>query len=297
MKHKNKLFLILTLFSCSNIYANTSTNWVADIRVEDVKITTSSPQGKEYNCTVDIANSNKDDARNSKAIILLSPQVQFAEYTITNTSSQNDDYSAAKCSVKEVTPVATPPQHQTAVVECELGQLTTHAKLSISIDGNVLNTDHFQKLCSSFVYSTTPDHTPMNNFMKSKIIDPKTEEVSCATEPDLIVSKAVIDWVTQSVTVSVKNIGNQDSGSNLTYIEINEVGVGEDKKPQSQYSINIPSLAKGTSWDSAAIPFSAFSERGIDLSTLSNGSAVVRADAKNMIEECNETNNVFDSSS
>ena len=295
---KTKLFLALTLFSYSSIYAETNTHWEADIRVEDVKVTTSYPQGKEYNCIVDIANSNKDDARNSKAIILLAPQVHFENYTINNKSSQNDDYSSAECNVKEVTPAPTPSvlQQQTAVVECELGQLTTHAKLSISVTGNILPSKNFKKLCSAFVYSTTPDHTPINNFMKNNEDPVEPADKAMNSGPNLIVSSAQIDFSTRSVMVSVKNIGDQSAGNNLTYIEINKVGATDEKKPQSQHSVNIPSLDKGASWESEPISFSAFTERGLDLSTLSQGTLnlVVNVDAKDMVKESNEADNISD---
>lgn len=118
---------------------------------------------------------------------------------------------------------------------------------------------------------------------------------ACTPKPNLVVGNTQVDFATKTVQVEVKNIGKKDAGNHLTYIEINEIGATPQQKPQSQYSANIASIGKGSSWNSGSIPFSAFSQpRGLDLSTLSSGNMVVRADAKNMVPESNENDNISD---
>jgi hypothetical protein len=112
---------------------------------------------------------------------------------------------------------------------------------------------------------------------------------------NLVVQDAAIDFSTQAVNVSVKNIGNKNAGQHLTYIEINEVGAADAVKPQSQFSANVSGIPAGSSWSSGSIPFNSFSSpRGLDLSTLTTANLVVRADAKNMVKESNEGDNIYD---
>ena len=104
-----------------------------------------------------------------------------------------------------------------------------------------------------------------------------------------------VDIPGKTVNVKVKNIGDKDAGSHLTYIEINEVGAADTIKPQSQYSANVSGIPAGSSWSSGPIAFSSFSSpRGLDLSTLTTVNLVVRADAKNMVKESNEGDNIYD---
>ena len=111
--------------------------------------------------------------------------------------------------------------------------------------------------------------------------------------PNLVVSDAQIDFTAQTVSVAVTNTGNEAAGNHLTYIEVNEVSAPAGSKPQSQYSANVPGIAVGATWNSGPIPFSDFSQpRGLDLTTLTNANIVVSADAKNMVEETNETDNI-----
>ena len=119
----------------------------------------------------------------------------------------------------------------------------------------------------------------------------------CIGKPNLLVSHASIDFNANTVTVVVKNNGDKDAGNHLTYIEINEIGATAPLTPQTQYSVNIPLIAKGTTWNSGAVPFSQFSHarasRGLDLSTLTSANLVVRVDAKVMVDECNEDDNYY----
>lgn len=113
-------------------------------------------------------------------------------------------------------------------------------------------------------------------------------------KPDLVVEEGEIDFSMQTVKVKVKNIGNKNAGPHLTYIEINEVGAADAIKPQSQFSANVSGIPAGNSWTSDPIPFSSFSSpRGLGLSTLTTANLVVRADAKNMVRESNEVNNIY----
>jgi len=112
---------------------------------------------------------------------------------------------------------------------------------------------------------------------------------------NLVVQDPTIDFSTQTVNVTVKNIGNKNAGQHLTYIEINEVDAADAIKPQSQFSANVSGIPVGSSWSSGSIPFNSFSSpRGLDLSTLTTANLVVRADAKNMVKESNESDNIYD---
>lgn len=113
--------------------------------------------------------------------------------------------------------------------------------------------------------------------------------------PNLIVRSAAIDFTAKTVDVTVKNIGNSGAGAHLTYIEINEVGAPDSAKPQSQYSAHVSGIAAGGTWNSGAVPFTSFSSpRGVNLLTLTSANLVVRADAKNMVKESNEGDNIYD---
>jgi hypothetical protein len=112
--------------------------------------------------------------------------------------------------------------------------------------------------------------------------------------PNLIVQTAKIDCPGKFVNVTVKNDGNGDAGEHLTYIEINRVGAPEAAKPETQYSAKVSGIAAGSSWSSGPIPFSSFSSRGLDLYSLTAANLVVRVDAKGMVKESNESDNLYD---
>ena len=112
---------------------------------------------------------------------------------------------------------------------------------------------------------------------------------------NLVVRNATIDFSAKTVEVEVANIGRRNAGSHLTYIEINEIGAAAAAKPQSQYSASVSGIDAGDSWYSGLISFSKFSSpRGLNLDTLTTGNLVVRADAKNMVKESNEGDNLYD---
>lgn len=117
----------------------------------------------------------------------------------------------------------------------------------------------------------------------------------CGTKPNLVVKKATISFDVNTVTVEVANIGDGDAGTHLTYIEINQVGVADSEKPQSQYSAEVSGIAAGDTWNSGPIPFGEFSSpRGLDLDSLTSANLVVSADAKDLVSESNESDNVYD---
>lgn len=115
-------------------------------------------------------------------------------------------------------------------------------------------------------------------------------------KPNLVVKPdPEVDYDAKTVKISVSNIGKKAAGMQLTYIEINAVDAEESVKPQSQFSVSVPAIDAGDKWESDAIHFSKFSSpRGLDLMTLTEMNLVVRADAKNMVEESNEQDNVYD---
>ncbi|MGE0085395.1 MAG: CARDB domain-containing protein [Desulfococcaceae bacterium] len=116
------------------------------------------------------------------------------------------------------------------------------------------------------------------------------------SKPNLIVNEASIDFFTKTVNFTIKNVGNGDAGEHLVYVEINDIAASQSDKPQSQWSTTISELRADDSWSSGDIPFSNFScppERGLDIHSLTSANLVVRADAKNMVEESNESDNIY----
>jgi len=114
--------------------------------------------------------------------------------------------------------------------------------------------------------------------------------------PNLVVRPdPEVNFEMKTVKVSVSNIGRETAGTQLTYIEINAVDADDADKPQSQFSISVPPINAGATWESDEIHFSRFSSpRGLDLMTLTEMNLVVRADAKKMVKESNEQDNVYD---
>lgn len=114
-------------------------------------------------------------------------------------------------------------------------------------------------------------------------------------KPNLKFRSADIDFTAKTVAITEANVGNKAAGAHLTYIEINAVDASDSAKPQSQHSVNVPVIAKGGAWSSGPIPFAKFSSpRGLSLSSLTTANLVVRVDAKNMVLESNEADNVYD---
>ena len=114
--------------------------------------------------------------------------------------------------------------------------------------------------------------------------------------PNLVVRPdPEVNYEMKTVKISVSNIGKKTADKQLTYIEINAVDADDSVKPQSQFSISVPAIDAGGTWESEEIHFSKFSSpRGLDLMTLTEMNLVVRADAKNMVKESNEQDNVYD---
>lgn len=115
---------------------------------------------------------------------------------------------------------------------------------------------------------------------------------------DLIVlDQPAVDFEAKTIQVKIKNIGSADAGRHLTYVEISRVGLPASDTPESQATIWINEIKKGEVWTSEFMSYPSFSKRRgstIDLDNLTSAKIVVRADAKNMIEESNEDNNVYD---
>ena len=137
----------------------------------------------------------------------------------------------------------------------------------------------------------------MKNYLVLLLVISFLGLTGCQNEPNLVVGDVEVVFTegAQAVEVTVKNIGDEDAGEHLTYIEINEVGAADAVKPQSQFSANVSGIPAGSSWSSGSISFNSFSSpRGLVLSTLSTANVVVRADAKNLVKESNEDDNIYD---
>lgn len=132
----------------------------------------------------------------------------------------------------------------------------------------------------------------MKNCMIMLVVISLTCTLGC--RPNLVVRSAKISFTSKTVEVNVANIGEEDAGQHLTYIEINKVDAPDAVKPQSQYIAKVPGIDEGETWNSGPIPFSKFSTRGLDLNSLTKANLVVRADAKNMVIESKEDDNIYD---
>jgi len=97
--------------------------------------------------------------------------------------------------------------------------------------------------------------------------------------------------------VTVKNIGDERAGEHLTYIEINSTNATDRDKSQSQFTLDVPALDPGESKVYGNISFDSFSsDRGLNISSLNSANLVVHVDAKDMVAECNESDNLYDQS-
>ena len=156
------LFIALAIAISPSVYA--AEYWTADIRVQKIGITSNN---KNYNCKVTIASSNDDDARNAKAFITLSPDLQVTSSSIINLNhNKPNDGKNASCRTSRATGrlYGVAANGQSSYVECKLGHLSTQAKLQITIAGKILRSTNFKPSCSAFVISSTPDHNFANNF-------------------------------------------------------------------------------------------------------------------------------------
>ncbi len=114
-------------------------------------------------------------------------------------------------------------------------------------------------------------------------------------KPNLKVKKAKLDFDADQVSYTEKNTGWAKAGPHLTYIEINKIGAAASAKPQSQYSVRVPAIGPLGTWSSGPICLSKFSTRGdIDLLALGHANLVIRVDAKDVVDEYNENDNVYD---
>lgn len=154
------LFVVATAMSLSSATYSAPEYWLADIRVNTVKVVKLAKH--KYICKTVIASSNDDDARGAKAFIMLAPETTFISSSIKNLNpAKRNDGLGASCKR------STTRGHLNSYVECKLGDLSTSAKLQISIKGKV-NSPRYKPACSVFVISSTPDHKIFNNFKKSR---------------------------------------------------------------------------------------------------------------------------------
>jgi len=159
MSISKKLYFIAVAISLSSIAYSAQEYWLADIRVQSVKVTNQT--NKNYTCKTVIASSNDDDARGAKAFIMLAPETTFISSNIRNLNlSRKKDGLGASCRKSQTR------SHLNSYVECKLGNLSTSAKLEITIKGRV-NSFKYKPSCSVFVISSTPDSNTLNNFKKS----------------------------------------------------------------------------------------------------------------------------------
>ena len=120
----------------------------------------------------------------------------------------------------------------------------------------------------------------------------KSKCVGTCCMPDLTVTNAEFNPAGRTVSVAVKNIGSASAGEFLVYVEINQPNAPDSAKPESQYSHMVSGLARGVEISIPDIPLSSFDSRpSIDLSILMHGDLEVIADAKDMVKECDESNN------
>ena len=101
--------------------------------------------------------------------------------------------------------------------------------------------------------------------------------------------------VKDSVKILVLNNGKGDAGEHLTLIEIHKVNAGANDTPISQYTAEVPQIGAGESFIIGPIKFADFSpSQGTKkINTLTAIKIVVIVDAKNVVKESNENDNVY----
>ena len=113
--------------------------------------------------------------------------------------------------------------------------------------------------------------------------------------PNLKPRKPMVSLLHDNIQIKICNTGLGHAGSQLTYIEINDVNAPASVKPQSQYTVRVPAIKRWSSWKSNVIPFGSFSTpSGINLQTMTKANVVVNVDAKMMVKESNEKDNIYD---
>lgn len=118
--------------------------------------------------------------------------------------------------------------------------------------------------------------------------------------PDLTIDPAAavpytIDFTGAQATAHIANVGNEDAGEFLVYLEISDPATPAAGRPDSQATRTISSLAAGGT-TTLNVPLADFSPRfgsGYDPTTISTGFLEVRVDAKGYVEEKDEANNYF----
>ena len=169
---KKILLPLLTLYTLT--YAATDV-WKADMSVDKV---TKNINDLNYTCLITISNNGDDDARNTKAIILLPMNTKFLKVNVENIAldTYKNDVNKTKRVTNDVENISCKESKanqtnliENAYVECSLEQLSTLANISIEIksefiDANRTSTDS----CSAFVFSISPDGDLSNNYKTSK---------------------------------------------------------------------------------------------------------------------------------
>lgn len=169
---KKLILPLITLYSLA--YAATDV-WKADVSVDKV---TQNINDLNYTCLAIISNNGDDDARNTKAIILLPMNTKFIEANVENIAL--DEYKndvnkteRVKNDAKKTNCIESKSNEtylkENSYVECSLGQLSTLANITIEIksefiDANRTSTDS----CSAFVFSLSPDGDLSNNYRASE---------------------------------------------------------------------------------------------------------------------------------
>ncbi len=113
-------------------------------------------------------------------------------------------------------------------------------------------------------------------------------------DPDAAVPYT-IDFGAQQATAHIANVGNEDAGEFLVYLEISDPATPAAARPESQASVTVTGLAAGAD-DTLTVALADFSPRfgsGFDPTTIATGLLEVHIDAKGFVDEKNEDNNSF----
>jgi len=169
---KKLILPLITLYTLTHAITDV---WKADVSVDKV---TKTINDLNYTCLAVISNNGDDDARNTKAIILLPMNTKFIEANVKNIAL--DEYKNdvnktdhVKDDVKKTNCIESKSNEtylkENAYIECSLGDLSTLANISIEIksefiDANRTSTDS----CSAFVFSISPDGDLGDNYGESK---------------------------------------------------------------------------------------------------------------------------------
>ena len=134
--------------------------WQADLRVTAVQALVGGDN--RFQCTIDVTSDNDDDARETRAVVVL-------PVSVTNVLSFQGTPQLPRsetCTTSSPSPPNSGAGDVRGFVACDLGQLAVGARRRIEVSSTVPPAA-IRKTCGVFVWSKTPDPQPRNNYAEA----------------------------------------------------------------------------------------------------------------------------------